>query len=1015
VIYRLLGDLSVGSGDERLDLPGGHALRVLATLLISANRHVSKEDLLRASWGRTDINDIQLHKAVSAVRLLLGRVDRRQDLRTHSRLGYELKVRDEDLDMLRFLQLVRQAENAAARSEDHEVELLRQSLQLWRGPWPLANVPMDALRTEVEQLRQRRKRAAVRLFEIEIRSGHVDTVLDELSTMASHYPTDRRLCELLLVALFYSGSATEALHVYDRYAADLDQETGGIPDAGLKRLRYAIASDNAALVDECVGATSARGTQATPAPVPRELPVAPPDFVGRDPLVAEARWLLGRHSEAQPPVIVISGPGGIGKSALAVHIARLVGDDYPDGQIYIELRATAGQRIEPEDVLAQALRSLGASAMPATRAERAKLYRSLVDGRRILVVLDDVDDEDQVSDLVPGDPRCGVLLTARHQLPLLTGAMHLPPLEPLDGSVATEMFRQLIRRANLNPPDDVTAIERIVALCAGLPLAIRIAAALLVRERGRTAAELADRLAQQGPAGFQYRELSMARSIGASFDRLDPAAQRLFLGLALARLPDFGRWTAAAVLEVTGTDDGGADAMGALSQVVEAFVGHPLDPPQRFQLHDLTQDYAYRRAVATGPDEGPAVAARVYRALLTLVRRAHRGIYGGDYEVVHSDEPDWDAPTAVLREVDEAPLAWLNAERRNIASAVSHCAALGLTDLCWDLAISSHEYYTLSGHFDDWYATHTEALAACRDAGDRRGEGIVLTVLGQPALIASRQGGNLSGPEELRRAVDLLAECGDQHGQAIALRTLANALRRRGQLTEPLELFLAALGHYEASGDTLGMWLTLRFVGQTHLDLGHHAEALQVLASARAAAQRLGRPRLLAQTRYWIGQVGLGIGDLDGAEAEFRAVLDTFPEPSGPGHAYAQHGLGDVARQRRDLALADEHLDQAARIARESSDAVLEGRAHRSLADVRLDQGQVEAAVAALEYAAECFADAGAPYYQAGALAALAELHTKRGEQAKARRVWDRVRHLYAEMDLPPEDQIHRPTPSPGR
>ncbi len=440
----------------------------------------------------------------------------------------------------------------------------------------------------------------------------------------------------------------------------------------------------------------------------------------------------------------------------------------------------------------------------------------------------------------------------------------------------------------------------------------------------------------------------------------------------------------------------------------------PTESAVRYRFHDLTREYAARRARAeyASADDRGAVPARAYRALLTLTRRAHAGLYGGDFEVVHCAVPDWDAPPAVLAEVDQAPLEWFENERLNIRAAVSHCAELGLVDICWDLAVSAHEFFTVRSYFDDWYATHAAALQACREAGNRRGEAVLLACLGQPALVASRRAG-VSGLAELQRAADLLAECHDRHGQAIALRTLGNALRRRGHLARPLALFNEALAHYEASGDTVGQWLTLRYIGQTHLDRGSYDEALRVLRAAEKAVAEFGEPRLLAQTRYWIGQTCLAAGDLAGATAAFEAVLDAYGEPAALGHAYAVHGLGDVARRTGAYRAAGRNLRLAADLARDGADAVLEGRAYLSIAELHAALGRPGKRLAALEQAVTCFAGCGAAFLQAQALAALARAHGDAGDAAAARATWARVEGLYQEMALPDEDRIHR-GPHPG-
>lgn len=848
VIYRLLGNLQIGEDDQAVDLPGGHNLLVLAALLINANRRMSKTELLMAAWGSDQVSEAQLHKSAAAVRALLAQTGRADDLVTHARYGYELKVAGDALDMLAFQRLVAQAEEARTqRQTGTEIGLLREALDLWRGQRPLANVPADAMRQEVRGLEQRRKRAAVRLFDLELAAGGADRILDELTLIAGYYPDDRRLSEQLMIAHYRSDHVTDATAVYERYAAALADQAGREPEQGLRTLYYAMARGDEPAVAAAEAAIARRaGISGAPAPaavVPRQLPPDPPDFVNRDELVAEGTWLLGRGPGRAARVVVICGPGGIGKTALARRIAHLSSEHYPDGQLHMELRGTGDQPAEPDEVLAQFLRALGEPAVPETRAERVATYRTLLASRRVLVVLDDAADEAQIRDLVPASPACGVLVTARRRLPEIDGAHHLPPLSPLPPAAATELFLRVAGNSGIDLRGELDRVAQVVDLCGGLPLALRIAGALRVQDHPQPTEELASRLAEQGPEGFTYGELSVARTIGAGFDQLDPDARRLFLEFGLLQLPGFARWTAAALR-------GGSPvrAAAALSQLSARHMLEVAEPEGYYRFHDLTRAWAVHRAWAElGEEDRRAVLGRAYGALLTLTRRAHAALYGGDFEVIHSAVPDWDAPPAVLADVDRDPLDWFERERLNISAAVAHCAEAGLTGICWDLAVSAHEFYTVGRYFDDWQATHATALRACQAAGDQRGEGIVLALLGQPALAASRRDG-VSGPAELARAADLLAGCHDEHGQAIALRTLGNALLRRGHLVRPVELFREALGGYEASGDTVGRWQTLRYIGQALLELGQDREALSCLEAAQQLAGELGWPRLIAQS-----------------------------------------------------------------------------------------------------------------------------------------------------------------------
>jgi len=1009
VIYRLLGELEIGDDGPLVDLPGGPTLILLAALLVNANRRMSKSALIRVAWGGEDVGEAQLPKRVGMVRDLLAEIGHRDDLKTHAGFGYEMRVAVEDLDALLFQRLVRMSDEAGGlHRTDDEIGHLRHALALWRGPRPLSNVPSDAFHHETAALEQRHKRAAVRLFELEFARGNHEAILDELILTTSYYPADQRLCEQLMLADYRCGHVSDATQAYERCRLALAEETGRDPDPLLRTLHFAIARGDESAIAAAQTALAKRwGTTAVVrggVTVPAQLP-RPADLVGREHLVAEVAWLLRREPGPTVPVIVISGPGGVGKTALAVRAAHESRDRYPDGQLYMELRGGGADAVETAEVAAQFLRALGATRVPETTAERLAEYRTILAGRRVLIVLDDAADGTQVNELAPAVPGCAVLVTARQRLPEVGEAHHVAPLEPLQLADATELFLHVVREAGIRIESDLRAVDRVVTLCGGLPLALRIAGALRVHDHPRSTMELADRLARQGPEAFAYGKLSVARTIGAGFERLAPAARQLFLGLGLLPLTGFGLWTAAAVLDGTG-----ADGAAAMSELASSFMIESVEPEMRYRFHGLTREYARRRALAHYPGHRDQVPVMAYRALLTLVRRAHVGLYGGDFEVVHSAITAWEAPHDVLAEVDASPLDWFNKERANIRAAVEHCAELGLVDLCWDLAVSAHEFYTICGYFDDWHATHTLALDACRKAGDTRGEGIVLACLNQPALVASRRTDSASALAELERAVSLLASYGDRHGLAITLRTLAHALRRQGHLTRPLELFEEALAHYSACGDHVGRWQTLRFIGQTYLDLGDHENARRVLGVAETVATELGRERLLAQTRYWIGQACLALGDMGGAQVAFDAVFDVYGDQSGVGQAYALHGLGEVAWRIGEYGIAEQHLAAAEDLAHEGKDAALEGRVWLSIADMRHAQAQPDEQALALRRAMDVFAGCGAKRLEARALAAYAQAMVDRGDPDAADEAWARVEGLYDAVHLPAEDRVrHRP------
>jgi DNA-binding SARP family transcriptional activator/tetratricopeptide (TPR) repeat protein len=917
MIYGILGDLEVRDPDGKpVELPPRRARAVLATLLLRANRALSADDLIAAAW-ETDTDAAQLYKAVAALRKVFKEAGRKDALKTLNRYGYELRVDEDDLDMLRFRRLVRLADERRDSSAD-ELALLREALGLWRSSRPLSNMHLETLAGEIEALRRQRKRAAVRLFELEIDRGAPSGVVEELAGFVTEYPEDAKLCGLLMTALHRDNRAEEILPVIERY-----EEAAATPDQNLRRLAYAMVSESGAL--------------ALPAPVPRQLPPPPPYFVGRDGLLAEVLWLL---REPRLPVLAISGPGGMGKTALALRAAHEVTGSYPDGQLWADLRGTEEQPADPAEVLAEFLRALGVPAVPETRNERATLFRSTVADRRLLVLLDDAADGTQVRDLLPGGGRSVVLITARRRLPDLGApAHHVAPLGEFDDETAGLLFHQIVADGHVDLAGEEDAVGAVVRFCAGLPLAVRMAALLRVEAFHRSTGELLRQLTSQGPTAFAYGAESLARTLGAGLIPLDDRARRLFVGLGRLALPTFAEWTAAAVL-----GESGPAAGEALAQLAAVGMVDPVPGGARYRFHDLTREYARGLALtspkwASGLEEAPV---RVGRALLSLTRHAHQAIYGEDFDVAHSDLPDVPVPP-----VGPSPFEWFEHERANIRAAVEQAAALGQADLCWDLAVSAHEFYAIGSYFDDWRATHEVALEACRVAGDRLGEGVVLTMLGMPPLVASGSAG-VSGVPELERAVALLSEAGEQHVLAVAQRTLANALRRNGELSRPLSLFAESLAHYQESGDLVGSQQALRFIGQAHLDLGDPVSAVAVLREAARMARAQGQARVLAPALYWLGQAHLAGGDLDAAAAAFDEVLSISPASSALAHAYALHGLGDLALARGDADAARSLLVDAERYAHEGADAGLQARVVLSLAAVADLLGRPEEQVATL-------------------------------------------------------------------
>lgn len=969
--YGILGPLEIRVGTDPdagwEPVTGPHAT-LLAILLVNADRTVTHAQLKRALWPDPPATARgQLHKRITDLRDLLRRAGRVDRLVNDPDVGYRLRVDDGELDAREFQRLVAQAEGdlAAGRAEAAYAGL-RKALGRWRDRRPLVGMDSPMLTDAVEALVRRRLRAAERLFAVALERGDEELILDLAPQLVEPDPTRERLWAAWIVALYRTERRAQAIEVCHRFD-ELDH-AGHNP---LRELCYAVGRGDTASIDEYARRLVTRRTETT---VPMPLPADLPDLTGRQEQIDELRWVLsgpGRH--AGP--VVLTGPTGTGKSVLAVHIAHQMRTQFPDGIQYVNLRGAQPQPAGTDEVLARLLRALGtpAAEVPAARPDRAASYRQRLAGRRMLLVLDDAADAASLGELLPTDSTVAVLVTSQDRLDEVPGAHRIHLAEfALDDAVA--LFRRVATDGGADLSSDRPADLRhlVDAVCGRLPLAVRVAGVLRAGAyRHLSASELASLIAMDPVETLVHEDLDVPAAITASFRRLDGPARTLLRRLALLDLPDFAPWMAAAVLDQTPAVAGRvlARAIGRnlLSDSDTAGPGQP-----RYRFHDLIRRYFRRLAHQT--EDHAAVLARAYGALLGLAEHAHHRVFGGDFEVVHGDAARWRLPAPDRDQLLADPLAWFEQERLNLRAAVAHTARHGHTALSWDLAVSSHEFYAQRGWFDDWWATHTTALTACRSAGDRVGEAAVLTCLAQPALVSSGRSG-LPSPDDLGRAVDLFSRAGHQHGEAFARRTLGSALRRRGDFAAAERELVESCAGYRQSGDRFGAWHATRLLGQTCLDRGDAERALRYLQQARELARRTGHPRAVPQATYWIGRAYLAQGALPEATDCFRRSLATA-EPAGDrsGAAYCRYGLGEAAYRsgRRDEAAR--LLSEAREAARLARDRVLEGRILRSLSEVHQTRGEADLARRCLTEAVARFGEAGATWLRGRALADLGSL-----------------------------------------
>jgi len=618
VRYRILGPLEIQRNGRWVPIAAARLRSLLAILLLNANRVVAVEQLLDELWGaqppRTHAKPLQMY--VSRVRREL---DDHGGIRLVTRPpGYLLAVEPSDLDALQFEALASEGMHALGDGDaDGAVVALEEALRLWRGD-VLADVPASpAISSSVVRLAERRLVAVRALIDARLVLGQAAEVLGELQSLVGVYPFNEGFWARLLIALFKAGRQAEALDAYHVVRRRLIDELGVEPGDELMRSYQGILH----------GACAPVGVVTTvPAVVPDELPAAIPTFAGRRRELDRLTLLL---DEAQPiPVTsaVICGMAGVGKTALAVHWAHQVAERFPDGHLYLDLRGYAtGAPVRPFEMLPRVLRSFGVSRgrIPADEEEQAAACRTLLTRKRVLMLLDGVRTAEQVRPLLPGQPGSFVLITSRRILAGLaaTDDTYLMTVDPLRSDEAAELVTRTLGHGGITASQD--AVAALSQLCGYLPLALRIAAALLISGRYHHVSELVDRLREGDRLSALAIDGDRSVSVRAAFDLsyrgVGSRARLLFRRLGLTPGSDIAPRLAAALI--------GAPSWVARQALDELAAEHLVEETVagRYRVHDLLQEYAqHRLTIEVSVSRRAAAASRVGRSAAVIPRRRRR-------------------------------------------------------------------------------------------------------------------------------------------------------------------------------------------------------------------------------------------------------------------------------------------------------------------------------------------------------------------------------------------------------
>ncbi len=943
----VLGAVTAWYGDQELSVGQPRQQAVLGILAMRANRVISRGELVDAVWGQDPPASAEggIYTYVAGLRRI---IEPNRSLRGPGRVlvsagaGYVLHLVPGQPDAVSFEQHLGRARQLRKSGDPAgAVAALNSALGLWRGV-AFGGVPGPFAETERVRLGELRSAAAEERADVLLTLGRHEEVVPDLTVMVADHPLRERMRGLLMIALYRCGRHAESLRVFQDGRHVLAEELGIDPGSELSRIHQQILTSDPALnlaageagavrltssseaartwgtVAAAVSAGNAAGPAAPSAsdpapaeagvviPVPAQLPFEAPGFSGRHDELSLLQAVLPARSvgsDEPVPVVVISGTAGIGKTALAIRFGRQAAKRFPDGQLYAHLRGLgpATPPVEPGEVLRSFLDALGLAPhrIPADTEGRAALYRSLLDGKRMLIVLDNARNAAQVRPLLPGSPGCLVVVTSRNEMTGLVAAQGAVPLT-LDVLSSAEAHEMLSRRLGQDrAAAEPEAAAEIIEECAHLPLALSIAVGRAAGRPKRPLAELAAELRDARGRLDALEADDAATDVRAvlswSYDQLSEGAAQMFRLLGLHPGPDISLSAAASLAGIPR-----AQAGTALRELTRTHMVAE-HQPGRFTFHDLLRFYAADQAERheATQDRHAAVHRVLDHYLHTAMAASQRFSPFRSPLRLPPVQPDV-LPADVAGK--EQAMSWFDAEVPVLLALIGYADANGFDEYAWQIAWTLGPFFNRRGRWRDYAATQGTALAAAQRLGDTVALAHTHYLLGNAQ---AHTGDYEAASPNIRRALDLFRELGDRANEGMVLNGLASMLEDQERYPEALAVALDALRMLKAAGHWWSQGNLENGVGWLYAHLGQYDQALIHCQRALSLHRESGYRGGTADTMDSLGYVYLHLGDIAQAKASYAKAIEAYREIGSPyGEANSLASLGDALLADGDPAAA---------------------------------------------------------------------------------------------------------------